>query len=144
MESTSPTPAAEIAEIADCSANAAKKHLDRSVEMGIVTGDDAGRPMQYERNEGYAEWQDASRLAADLTVEGIIDRVAELEHERTADEAEFDTTDPTDVSVYDHDPHGTIHERMAAVSEWQGLIREIRLYELARQLAQNDGHLIPA
>ncbi|ERH02769.1 MAG: hypothetical protein J07HN6_00809 [Halonotius sp. J07HN6] len=33
---------------------------------------------------------------------------------------------------------------MTAVSEWQGLIRDLRLYELARQLAQNDGHLIPA
>ena len=33
---------------------------------------------------------------------------------------------------------------MTAVSEWQGVIRDIRLYELARQLSQNGGHLIPA
>jgi hypothetical protein len=45
--------------------------------------------------------------------------------------------------VFDHDSHETIHERMTAISEWQGLIRDIRLYELARQLSQNDGHLIP-
>jgi hypothetical protein len=40
--------------------------------------------------------------------------------------------------------HETIHDRMTAVSDWQGVIRDIRLYELARQLSQNDGHLIPA
>ena len=57
---------------------------------------------------------------------------------------QFGTTDPTEVSVFEHDDHGTIHERMTAVSEWQGVRRDLRLYELARQLAQNDGHLIPA
>ncbi|ELY26510.1 hypothetical protein C500_15145 [Natrialba magadii ATCC 43099] len=46
--------------------------------------------------------------------------------------------------MFDHGDHETIHERMIAVSEWQGVIRDIRLYELARQLSQNDGHLIPA
>lgn len=30
---------------------------------------------------------------------------------------------------------------MTAISEWRGAIRDIRLYELARQLAENDGHL---
>ena len=55
-----------------------------------------------------------------------------------------DRHQPDDVAVFDHDAHGTIHERMTAVSEWQGLLRDLRLYELARQLAQNDGHLISA
>ena len=144
MGITSPTPAAEIADIADCSPNTAKKHLDRLVEMGIVSVSRDGRPMQYERNEGYLEWQDASRIADELTVEEIIDRVGELEDERATYEDEFDATDPTAVSVYDHDSHETIHERMVAVSEWRGIVRDIRLYELARQLAENDGHLIPA
>jgi hypothetical protein len=45
--------------------------------------------------------------------------------------------------VFDHDSHETIHERMTAISVWQGVVRDIRLYELARQLSQNDGHLIP-
>jgi hypothetical protein len=46
--------------------------------------------------------------------------------------------------VFDSESHDTVHERMAAVGDWQGVIRDIRLYELARQLSQNDGHLIPA
>jgi hypothetical protein len=70
--------------------------------------------------------------------------VETLETQRTDYEAQFGTTDPTTISVFDHDDHGTIHERIVAIGEWQGVIRDIRLYELARQLSQNNGHLIPA
>ena len=141
---TSPTPYTDIAELADCSPNAAKKHLDRLVEMGIARANRDSRPATYERHGGYLEWQDASRIATELSVEAIIDRVEALESQRADYEEKFGTTDPTDVSVFDHEDHNTIHERMTAVSEWQGVIRDIRLYELARQLSQNDGHLIPA
>ena len=143
MGITSPTPAAEIADVADCSPNAAKKHLDRLAKMGIVSVNRDGRPVRYERNEGYLEWQDASRIADELTVEEIIDRVRELEKERADYEDDFDATDPTAVNVYGQDSHEAIHDRMTAVSEWRGVIRDIRLYELARQLSENDGHLIP-
>ena len=141
---TSPTAYTEIAERADCSPNAAKKHLERLAEMGIVRADRNSRPPTYKRNEGYLEWQDATRIANELSVDEIIDRVQALEEQRAAYEAQFGTTDPTDVSVFDRDDHDTIHERMATVSEWRGVIRDIRLYELARQLSQNDGHLLPA
>ncbi|MEY7849100.1 sugar-specific transcriptional regulator TrmB [Natrarchaeobius sp. A-rgal3] len=141
---TSPTAYTEIAELADCSPNAAKKHLDRLAEMGIARADRDSRPATYERNEGYLEWQDASRIATKLSLEEIIGRVEELEAQRTEYEARFETADPTAVNVFDHADHEAIHERMTTVSEWQGVIRDIRLYELARQLSQNDGHLIPA
>ncbi|REA05791.1 sugar-specific transcriptional regulator TrmB [Haloferax sp. Atlit-6N] len=144
LGTTSLTNYTELASLADCSPNAAKKHLDRLVDMGIVRRDDESRPMRYKRNEGYLEWQDASRIATELTVDEIIDRVAALEARRAEYEREFETTDPASVSVFDHDEHAAVHERMAAISDWQGVIRDIRLYELARQLSQNDGHLIPA
>lgn len=138
------TPYTEIADLADCSPNAAKKHLDRLVEMGVARADPRSQPASYARNEGYLEYQEASRIARDLTVEEIVERVRELEAERDTYEAEFDTSDPATVTVYDRDDHEAVHERMAAISDWQGIIRDIRLYELAHQLAQNDGHLIPA
>ena len=141
---TSPTPAAEIAEIADCSPNAATKHLTRLAEMGVVEADRESRPARFARNDGYLEWQEASRIARELSVAEIIDRVESLEAERDEYQEQFDTTDPAEVSVFDYDDHDTIHERMEAISEWRGLRRDIRLYELARQLAQNDGHLLPA
>lgn len=140
---TSPTAYTKIAELADCSPNAAKKHLDRLAEMGIVRAARDGRPTRYERNEGYLEWQEASRIASELSIEEIVDRVRALEAQRAEYESRFDTTDPADVSVLDDD-HERVHERMAAVSEWRGVRRDVRLYELARQLSQNDGHLIPA
>ncbi|WP_222914762.1 helix-turn-helix domain-containing protein [Natrinema sp. SYSU A 869] len=141
---TSPTSYTEIAELADCSPNAAKKHLERLAEMGIVRADRENSPAQYQRNDGYLEWQDASRIANELSIDEIIDRVAALEERRTEYEDQFGTTDPTEVSVFDHDDHEAVHKRMTAINEWQGTIRDIRLYELARQLSQNDGHLIPA
>lgn len=141
---TSPTAYTDIADLADCSPNAAKKHLDRLVDMGIAQADTESRPATYERNEGYLEWQDANRIATELTVEEILERVETLEQQRTEYETRFGTTDPADVSVFDIDEHESIHQRMTAVSEWQGDVRDIRLYELARRLAQNDGHLIPA
>lgn len=141
---TEPTPYSEIAEIADCSPNTAKKHLERLTEMGIVRADHDSRPARYKRNDGYLEWQDASRLADELTVEEIIERVQRLEDRRAELEERFETTDPTSVSVFDQEDHEAIHERMVAVSEWQSIDRDIRRYELARQLAQNDGHLLPA
>lgn len=141
---TSPTPHTEIAELADCSPNAAKKHLDRLSEMGIVRANTDSRPPQYERNEAYLEWQDASRIAEDLSTDDIIDRVQELEERHAAFQEEFGATRPTDVTVFDRGDHETRHERMVAVSDWQGVRRDLRLYELARQLSQNDGHLIPA
>lgn len=141
---TSPTPAAEIAEIADCSPNAATKHLTRLAEMGVATADRESRPARFARNDAYLEWQEASRIARELSVAEIIDRVESLEAECDEYQKRFDATDPTDVSAFGHDDHDTIHERMTALSEWQGLLRDLRLYELARQLAQNDGHLLPA
>ena len=141
---TSLTTYTRVAELADCSPNAAKKHLNRLEEMGIARADRDSRLATYKRNDGYLEWQEASRIATDLSVDAIIDRVEALEQRRTEYEAEFGTTDPATVAVFDAEGHETIHDRMTAVSEWQGIIRDIRLYELARQLSQNDGHLIPA
>lgn len=138
------TPYTRIAEIADCSPNAAKKHLERLTEMGIGRADRESRPARYERNEGFLEWQDANRIAQELTIEGIIERVQRLEERQDEFEEHFGTTDPASVSVFDQDDHEAIHERMDALSEWMAIERDIRRYELARQLAQNDGHLLPA
>ncbi|KKF40020.1 sugar-specific transcriptional regulator TrmB [Halorubrum saccharovorum] len=141
---TSPMSYTDIAELADCSPNAAKKHLNRLAEMGIARANRENRPATYERNDGYLEWQDASQIAADLSIDEIVNRVATLEERRSDYEEQFETTDPNTVSVFEDVDHETIHERMTAVSEWKGVIRDIRLYELARQLSENDGHLIPA
>ncbi|WP_254546284.1 DUF7342 family protein [Halomarina pelagica] len=139
-----PTPYPRIAERAECSPNAAKKHLDRLADMGIVRADRGSRPARYERNDAYLEWQEASRIAADLSIDEIVERVERFEERRRRFEERFGATDPTTVSVFDSDDHEAIHERMAAIGEWRAIDRDVRLYELARRLAQNDGHLLPA
>ncbi|MUV85108.1 sugar-specific transcriptional regulator TrmB [Natronomonas sp. CBA1123] len=143
LGTSTPTPYTEIAETADCSPNAAKKHLDRLTEMGIAEADTDGRPAKYARNDGYLEWQEASRIANALSVEEIRDRVRELEAQRTAYEERFETTDPATLSAVDAKSHDAIHDRMEALSDWRSIIRDVRLYDLARRLAENDGHLIP-
>lgn len=141
---TEPTPYTEIAQVADCSPNAAKKHLERLTEMGIVRADADAQPARYERNDAYLEWREASRIARERTVDEIIERVRQLESRRDEFVDRFGTTDPSAVSVFDRDDHDAIHAQMERISDWQALERDIRLYELARRLAQNDGHLIPA
>lgn len=141
---TKPTPYTEIADLASCSENAARKHLDRLTEMGVVRADRDARPARYVRNEGYLEWQEADRIADELSVDEVIARVEELERKRDEFEERFGTSDPADVNVFDHEEHARIHELMAAVSEWRSIDRDVRLYELARRIASNDGHVVPA
>lgn len=140
---TSPTVHTEIAELANCSPDVAKKLLECLAEMGIVQADRESSPVQYERSEGYLEWKDANQIANQLSVEEINERVEGLREKREEYESQFGTTVPKEVSVFDHEDHDRDHERMTAISEWQGVIRDVRLYELARQISQNDGHLIP-
>lgn len=141
---TEPTASAEVADLADCSPNAAKKHLERLVEMGIVRASESGRGKRFQRDDGFLEWREASRIAKEMAIDDIVERVRHLEERRDSYEARFDTANPADVSVFDLQDHEAIHDRMADVSDWHGIDRDIRLYELARQIAQNDGHLLPA
>ncbi|WP_049929092.1 winged helix-turn-helix domain-containing protein [Halopiger goleimassiliensis] len=144
---TEPTSYDEIARIADCSPNAARKHLDRLADMGIVRAHRDVQPFRYERNDGYLEWQEASRIAEERTVDEIVDRVATLEAEREAFRDRFGASDPSAVSAFDPDDagddHDSVHERMELLGDWRAIEREIRLYDLARRIAQNDGHLVP-
>lgn len=95
------------------------------------------------RNDAYFEWRDASRIAADLTFEEIVDRVEQLESSREEYREKFDERDPSSVFVFANSDHDEAHDRMKDVGEWIGIERDIRLYELAHQIALNDGHLLP-
>ena len=134
------TPYADIAELAACSQNAAKKHLDRLAEMGIVRADRGTRSARYARNDGYLEWQEATRIADELSIDEIIERVERFEEHRNTFEETFDTSDPSEINVFDHDDHEMIHERMEAVSEWQSIDRDIRLYEIAQRITRPHFH----
>ena len=132
----------EIAELANCADNSAKKHLDRLVEMGLVKQETNRRVACYRRNNAYFEWLRASQIADDLAKEEITERVHSLEIKKTELEDEFHVTDPLKISIAGEHSHDTTHERLKVLSEWRVLERDIQLYEFAFQLVNNDGHLI--
>jgi len=138
------TPYVELADIAGCSPTAAKKHLDRLVDIGIARSDTDAQPARYARDEGYLEWQEARQIATELTQTEIRERVAALEAECETYEERFGETDPKAVSLVDADDHESTHERLVALGNWQAARRDIRLYELGHRLAQNDGTLLSA
>lgn len=134
----------EIADIAGCSSNAAKKHLDRLADMGIARKNPNPKWARYCRNEAYLEWQEANRIAEHLSTEEIIEEVRQLEIQSSEFEKQYESTDPNSASVYDGDSHKEIHKRMKDISEWQKIEKDIRIYEFARHLAQNEGHFFPS
>lgn len=71
-------------------------------------------------------------------------RPQRLEEQRQEYENQSGTEDPDEISVFELDEHEEIHAWMRAVTKWRGVIRAVRLYELARQLSGKDGYQIPA
>ncbi len=132
----------QIAEVADCSPNSAKKHLDRLVEMGLVNRQPNRGLACYRRNDAYFEWRDASRIADELTTDEITERVDSLESRKAEYEARFNDDNPAAVSAFEQSDHETTHKRLQSLAEWQSLNRDLQLYELAFRIAANDGHLL--
>lgn len=133
----------EISDIAGCSPNSAKKHLDRLVEMGIASENSDLKPAIYRRKRSYIEWNAARRIADDLEASEITERVGQLEAREEAFQERFDSSDPASVSAFAGLSHEDIHQRMVAIGEWRSLRRDIRLYQLAHYMVSNNGHLLP-
>jgi len=111
----------EIAEIANCSENSAKKHLDRLVDMGLVQRKPNPNIALYRRNDAYFEWRAVDQAAEQLSAEEIAERVEQLENRREDFEDKFGSANPTSVSVFDAESENAIHERMKEIGEWQGI-----------------------
>ena len=139
-----PTPLSEIAEAAACSPNAARKHLNRLTAMGILVADRDGRPVRFHRNDAYFEWQRANTLAREHTWEELHHRLEALEQRESSFRDRYETNDPDDVNVFDHESHARIHDVWDDLGEWKTVRRDKRLFDLARRMIENDGHIAPA
>ncbi|MFC7199723.1 DUF7342 family protein [Halospeciosus flavus] len=128
----------EIAALADCSPDAAKKHLDRLAEIGVAQADRESQPARYKRDDEYLECKEATQIAHDHSAETIRSRIQDLEADRESYEMRFGVANPSAVNVFGQESHEEDHDRMVAVSDWQATIRDIRIYKIARQLAQAD------
>lgn len=134
----------EIAEVARCAPNTAKKHLKRLRQMGIVEFRHTGGALMFRRNDAYLEWREVNQIAEDHSLQEIVERVRELEAEEAELKEELGVEGPDTASVYRSDSDRPTHELMQAIGTWNGIQRDIRLYEAARQLQQNGGRLISA
>ncbi|ELY82599.1 DUF7342 family protein [Natrinema pallidum] len=134
----------EIAEVAKCAPNTAKKHLKRLTQMGIVECHNPDKPLMFRRNDAYLEWREIIQIAEDHSVQNLAERVRDLEAKEAELKEEFGVEGPDSASVYRSDSDRPTHELMQAIGTWNGIQRDILLYEAARQLQQNDGRLISA
>lgn len=134
----------EIAEVAKCSPNTTKKYLERLEQMGIAEFYSPGRSLMYRRNDAYLEWQEVTQIAEDHSIQDLTEQVRELEAKESELKDEFGVDGPDTASVYNSNSDRPTHELMQAIGTWNGIQRDIRLYEAARRLQQNDGHLVSA
>jgi len=131
----------DIAEKANCSPNSVKKHLDRLAELGVVNKNPRSMGARYHRNSAYIEWRVLRYIIDEYTMEEIIDRVEALES-RQEDLIGNTGEIPSIVPAGDVKLHESVGPRMEAANELELIKRRLRLYELARQARQNDGHLV--
>jgi len=127
-----PASAAAVAERADCSADAARDHLEWFREVGILEriGD---RPATYRRNESYFEWKRANELRERLDAEERGERIERLAAEDAEYRERYDADGPKDVDALEEAPHEQLHEIWGDLTEWRTVRRELRLLERVRR-----------
>lgn len=129
-----PTSVAQIAEQAQCSANAARKHLKELADLGIArTWTD--QRTQYARNDEYFRWRRANELATKHTDTELLDRLQSLEASDSEFQEKFGVTTP-DAVPFPEDAHETIHERWEAANEWASIRYDTGIYQDAIRIAQ--------
>ncbi|SDY52778.1 DUF7342 family protein [Halopenitus persicus] len=134
----------DIADLARCSPNTAKKHLKRLKQMGIVEFQNPGRSLMFRRNDTYLEWREVTQIAEKHSTQDLAERVRELEAKEAELKEEFGVEGPDTASIYEPNSDRPVHELMQEIGTWNSIQRDIRLYEAARQLQQNDSRLISA
>ncbi len=136
LHARDPMTAAEIADRADCSEDAARSHLSFYTDLGIVIRHE-GRPARYERNDDYFEWRQVNELAREHTVDELQTRVSELTDQIEAYRDEYDADSPADVDVLDFDADD-VDDVYVDLSEWATVLEERRLHERARRTATDS------
>jgi 3-hydroxymyristoyl/3-hydroxydecanoyl-(acyl carrier protein) dehydratase len=113
--------------------------LARLVRLRIIEKEP--KAPYYRRNEAYLEWRVLLHIVEEYSMDEIIERVEALES-RQEDLVGNTGEIPTVVPASDVKMHERVGPRMEAANELERVKRRIRLYELARQVLQNDGHLV--
>lgn len=121
LELYDPTQVSEVATRADCSKNAARRHLRRLTDIGLLTRV-TDNPATFERNESYFEWRRLNRLA-ELDADEYNSRLEELLSEETAYRDRFDAAKPAEVDPLEYDDPEQI---WLELNNWAAIRTEIR------------------
>ncbi|WP_425499046.1 DUF7342 family protein [Natronosalvus amylolyticus] len=100
LELYEPTRVSEIASRAECSKNAARRHLNRLTDIGLLTRV-MNNPEAFERNESYFEWRRLNRLAQ-LSEEEYKSRLGELLSENDAYREKYDAEKPGEIDPLEY------------------------------------------
>jgi len=133
LHARDPMTAAEIADHAACSEQAARTHLSFYADLGIVIQHE-GRPVRYERNDDYFEWRRVNELAREHTVEELQARVSELTDQIEAYRDEYDGASPAEVDVLEFDAE-RVDDVYEDLGDWATALEERHRHERARQKA---------
>lgn len=137
-----PATAAVIAERANCSTNAARKHLGEFVDLGIARQLDNDTGTRYARNDAYFRWRRANELATTQTVEQLLEELQTLETRETQYKDEFEADTPAAVPLPDEATHAELEQRLQTVSEWHTVRESINRHKEAVRIARrNDDKL---
>ena len=139
-----PIPASKVAERAQCSSNAARKHLDEFVDLGVVQARTDGGTRRYVRNDEYFRWQRANRLASTKSAERLLDELKELEERDEAFREKFEVSAPGDVRIPDDADHADIHDRLEGSRKWATIREEMNVYRDAIRMARRNGDELTA
>lgn len=131
-----PATATEIAERAACSTNAARKHLRDFADLGVVSRVDDSGGTRYIRNEAYIRWRRANKLATTNTVEDLLPKLATLEKQDEAFQAQFEESTPEMVELPDELSHAELEERLETLSEWATIRQAIDRHKEAIRIAR--------
>ena len=139
-----PATAATIAERAACSTNAARKHLDEFVTLGVVRKHEDSRGARYVRNNAYFRWRQANKLAENHTINELLDRIAKLETQTEQFQQQFDAATPADVDLPKDPTHAELEARLETVSDWETLRDAIDRHREAIRIARHEGDKLTA
>lgn len=136
-----PTPVAEIADLARCSANAARKHLAHLADLGVVRRVGETGTTRYARNDEYVRWHRANELATEHGAEELLSELERLETEEERFRERYEIPTPSDIDFPDDAAHDVIHDRWTDAGDWESVRREIAVHKEAIRMVRRRGEL---
>lgn len=131
LELYEPTTVSDVAARADCSKNAARRHLKRLADIGLLTRV-MENPESFTRNESYFEWRRLNRLS-ELSESEYKTRVGELLAENQEYQETYAVDKPSDIDPLDYDEYGDPEQVWLDLNNWEAIQTEIQDLRQARQ-----------